>query len=396
MLYFKTKIEFNFEKCKQCGVCKAVCPTKAIAFSQRENGLFDVEVDYEKCIKCRMCEKICPSNNVEIPKNYFETFPNKNYYLGYNSDSEIRHKSSSGGVARTIIIESLKNNYTDGVYTLSKKEGFPFAEGKFYTQNNVPNYEDIPNSVYHSVPICENVNDIKACDRVILVGTSCQLKAMLPIVEKRCKDIIKVCIFCKQQKSLDSTRFLAKIMGTKVPKNLNFDVSYRGRGWQGYVQINGKMLHWSRAAQIPFGRRIWSVPGCNICGDPFAIGVNADISLMDPWIIREPSDLGETLITVHSAKGEEFIKKLSPKLKLEEISYSQALPALEYGDIIRRQKLVSYFKGEKVSLNVLIGGIMEQTQRFIIRNIVEILPRMPIIFYRILCKIPDMRNMIKR
>ncbi|MBP3354250.1 MAG: Coenzyme F420 hydrogenase/dehydrogenase, beta subunit C-terminal domain [Bacteroidales bacterium] len=393
MLTFKNKIEFNFNKCKQCGACKAICPTNAISFYQRQDGLFNVEVDYEKCIKCRKCEKDCPSNNVQIPQNYFDDFPNKRYYLGYNSDNIIRHNASSGGVARTIIVEALKHKYTGGVYTLAKKVEYPFAEGKFYTLNNIPEYDDIPNSVYHSVPLCENLNNIKDCDRIILVGTSCQLKALSPIVERKCKDVIKVCIFCKQQKNLNSTRFLTKIMDTQIPKNLKFSVKYRGEGWQGVVGINNSRITWEEAAQIPFGRRVWSVPGCNICGDPFAIGVKADISLMDPWEIRTPSDLGETLITVHSEKGEALLKSLSPELKFVEIPYNEALPALGLKDVWRRQKLVPYFKGEKVSLKIKMAGIGERIQISIIKKIVTILPKMPIFVYRVIRRIPDLRNL---
>lgn len=72
-------------------------------------------------------------------------------------------------------------------------------------------------------------------------------------------------------------------MGTIVPENLIFKAQYRGIGWPGLVQINNKVLSWHRAAQVPFGRRLWTVPGCNVCGDPFGIEVNSDLSLMDPW-----------------------------------------------------------------------------------------------------------------
>lgn len=39
----------------------------------------------------------------------------------------------------------------DGVYSLRCSESYPFAEGGgFYTQDNIPQYEEIPNSIYHS------------------------------------------------------------------------------------------------------------------------------------------------------------------------------------------------------------------------------------------------------
>lgn len=46
----------------------------------------------------------------------------------------------------------------------------------------------------------------------------------------RADEIIRVCIFCKQQKTLDSTRFLAKMMGTRVPENRIFLSAIADRG----------------------------------------------------------------------------------------------------------------------------------------------------------------------
>ena len=114
---------------------------------------------------------------------------------------------------------------------------------------------------------------------------------------------------------------------------------------------------------------------------------------MDPWEIRTPSDLGETLITVHSEKGEALLKSLSPELKFVEIPYNEALPALGLKDVWRRQKLVPYFKGEKVSLKIKMAGIGERIQISIIKKIVTILPKMPIFVYRVIRRIPDLRNL---
>lgn len=69
----------------------------------------------------------------------------------------------------------------------------------------------------------------------------------------------------------------------EISENLNFSIRYRGNGWPGIVRVNESELSWNRAAQIPFGRRLWTIPGCNVCGDSFGTNVGADITLMDPW-----------------------------------------------------------------------------------------------------------------
>lgn len=387
------ELVFNFDKCQQCGICSAVCPKKAITFLSRKDGLYDILINKELCILCGKCVKSCPANKIYNYQNYFKAFPQKEYYLGYNKNYEIRRNSSSGGVCKTLIIEALKQDLVDGVYSLKKTDKYPFAEGEFYTKENIPTFDKIPNSIYHSVMACTEIHKIKSCRRILLVGTACQLRALNTVIKNKCQEIIRVCIFCKQQKSLDSTRFLAKIMNTRIPENLNFTFSYRGNGWPGMVKINEGKLPWHRAAQIPFGKRLWTVPGCNVCGDSYGIFAEADISLMDPWEIRSSNNLGETLITIHSNKGKEFLHTCH-EIVLEPKLYNEVLPALSLKDVWRKQVTEAAFRETGCEPIYQKAAWWEMKQRTYLQKTVEFLPKLPIFFYRILAKLPDLRNKI--
>lgn len=387
------KITFRYDKCQQCGVCGEVCPTSSISYTRRKDGTHNISIDSATCILCLKCVKVCPSNAPSRTEGYFDGFPQKKYYLGYNADNDIRSKSSSGGVCRTLIVESLRLGLVDGVYSLSRTGQYPFAQGHFHTRESNPGYEAIPNSVYHSVMACTNIREIKKCDRLLVVGTSCQIRAIEAAAGQKCNTLLKVCIFCKQQKTLDSTRFIAKMMGTEIPDDLNFTVRYRGEGWPGRVVLNNKEKSWGRVAQLPFGRRLWTVPGCNICCDPFGTMSDADLSLMDPWEIRRRNEYGETLVVSHTEAGQQLISAI-PALRLEPKKYDEILPALGLSDIWRKQQLVPYFKGEKCTMKVKTAGRMEKIQRRCMRALVEALPKMPLAFYRLLCKFPDLRNII--
>lgn len=385
-------ITFSYECCQQCGICIAECPKSAISFQPMNNGLNNIIIDNNKCIHCKKCINICPANKESDFKGYFEKFPQKKYFLGYNLNNKIRAESSSGGVGKTLIIEGLNSGYIDGVYTLRKINNYPFAEGEFYTKKNIPNYTDLPNSIYHSVMACTNIEKIVKCNRLMIIGTSCQLKAIEKIARNKCNELIQVCIFCKQQKTLESTRFLAKIIGEKIHKN-NFSVQYRGTGWPGIVKINNSSLPWHRAAQLPFGRRLWTVPGCDICGDSYGIENNSDITLMDPWIIKKNNDLGETLITIHTENGVNLLKNI-PNIVLENIKFEEVKPSLSLKDIWRKQQLIPFFRGKECNKIIFKAGKAELRQRKILGTIANVLPRMPMLFYRILCKFPDLRNKI--
>ena len=386
-------ITYFSSQCQQCGTCEAICSKQAISLLRMKNGLVEVVIDDDKCIRCKKCVSVCPAVRQNEKSDYFAEIPLKHYFLGYNKNNAIRHDASSGGVCKTLMIEALKAGLVDGVYSLHKREEYPQAEGEFYTRENIPTFDCVPNSVYHSVLLGRNIHKVQKCNRLMIVGTSCQLRALEIALRGKYQTLIKICIFCKQQKSIDSTRFLAKAMGTSLPNNFKISTRYRGKGWPGIVRVMGAELPWNRAAQLPFGRRLWSVPGCNVCGDPFGIETNADITLMDPWKIREANDLGETLITVHTSEGMELLKNISA-ISLEENSFADIEPALDLADIRRKRQLVAFFRGENVDKRIKWAGKAEQFQRKLLQNIAMKLPRMPFIFYRIMCKFPDLRNII--
>lgn len=391
--FINGEIKVDFDRCQQCGACLAVCPVAALSSSRRGDGLLKIDVDHDICIKCKKCLRVCPAGKPQPLDNYFDNIRQRRFYLGHNADPEKRKMASSGGVVKTLVVESLRLGLVDGVYTLRKTEDYPMAEGEFYTRDNIPTFDTMPNSVYHSVAQCLELAKVKKCRRLMIVGTACQLRALSEALKGRFDKIIKVCIFCKQQKSLGSTRFLAKVTGTSLPSDLRFHARYRGDGWPGTVEIGSGKLVYERAAQVPFGRRLWTVGGCNVCGDPFGLGAEADVTLMDPWKIRQRNDLGDTLVTVNSDAALRLMEQI-PDLVLEKMSFEQVEPALELGDIRRKQALVPYFMGEKCSGRVKWAGRMERLQRRYLRALISIMPARPFILYRILCRIPDLRNLI--
>lgn len=386
-------IVYNFSQCQQCGVCEAVCPKFAITMKRLANGLHEVLVDDDKCIKCLKCVKCCPANKGMGKNDYLKNLPNKEYFLGYNKNNAIRRMCSSGGVCKTLIINGLRNRLVDGVYTLKKLENYPSGEGEFYTQENIPDYEDLANSVYHSVMIGTNIHKVRKCERLMIVGTSCQLRALEIALKGKYKEIIKVCIFCKQQKTLESTRFLAKVMGYEISENLKFSTRYRGDGWPGIVRVGEAELPYSRAAQLPFGRRLWTVPGCDVCSDPFGMECEADITLMDPWIIRKENEMGETLITVHTERGMFFLNSCQDVV-IEKRPYVEIKSALGLSDVLRKRALIPYFRGETDDKRIIRAGKAEQRQRCLLSTLAMNLPKLPFICYRVMAHFPDLRNKI--
>lgn len=57
-------IKVNWEKCTQCGVCVAICPTDALYVKDRKT--MEVAFDSDKCIACELCIRPCPPRAIEV------------------------------------------------------------------------------------------------------------------------------------------------------------------------------------------------------------------------------------------------------------------------------------------------------------------------------------------
>ncbi len=395
MLFVKNGIiTFNLRGCQQCGACIAVCTKSAISFADLNDGTRKIIINQQKCVRCMLCVSVCPSNRTLQKDAYLENLKKINYYLAYNNNEIIRRSSSSGGVCRTLIIESLKNNIVDGVYSLRKLEKYPSAIGEFYTQENIPGYNDIPNAIYHSIMACTELHKVHRVKRLMIVGTSCQIYALEKALKGKYEKLYKICIFCKQQKTFDSTRWFAKAMGITLPSVKNVTTNYRGNGWPGILRVMEGQIPWDIAAGLPFGRRLWTVPGCDSCGDPFGIEIGADLSLMDPWNIRESNNLGETLVNAYTDNGLSLLKTIK-NLTIIKKDYQEIAPALGEFDVKCKRLMVPYYKGEKVEDYLEEAGKAEKKQRKHLEGILKHLPRMPWFVYRVLNKLyPRRRNII--
>ena len=64
------KIKIEFERCKGCGLCVAVCPKKCIVISKRSNnsGYFPAQTLNLACTGCAACALVCPDLAIEVTR----------------------------------------------------------------------------------------------------------------------------------------------------------------------------------------------------------------------------------------------------------------------------------------------------------------------------------------
>ena len=100
----KKHIQSDYSLCCGCGVCEAVCPSKAIQIKRNQAGFYQAFVDNHVCISCGKCRKVCPyierSNNQKIT--------DANLYSFKSNSDEVLSVSSSGGAAFHIASKNRK------------------------------------------------------------------------------------------------------------------------------------------------------------------------------------------------------------------------------------------------------------------------------------------------
>jgi 2-oxoglutarate ferredoxin oxidoreductase subunit delta len=62
------KITIDFERCKGCGLCVAVCPKASIAISKQSNrsGYFPAQANNKDCTGCCACAIVCPDAAIVV------------------------------------------------------------------------------------------------------------------------------------------------------------------------------------------------------------------------------------------------------------------------------------------------------------------------------------------
>ena len=64
VMEIKRAIEFDEEKCFDCGACISLCPTGALLLAED----YSLKLDEDKCIYCEICVPSCPVRAIKVSK----------------------------------------------------------------------------------------------------------------------------------------------------------------------------------------------------------------------------------------------------------------------------------------------------------------------------------------
>lgn len=335
--------------CVSCGICKAVCPIKAIEMRFKE-GQYIPDIDFKVCTNCGKCLNVCPGHEINYPELYSYKdweYPEdifvgnyKESYIAYVKDKEIRKKSTSGGVVTNLIIELLEKKIYQKAFVVK----FNSFKGEEVKSEAVANKTEVINSAkskYLPVSMENVVKYIKnnPSDRIIVVGTSCHFHGINKFLsEENLNDdnILFLGLFCEKTLNFNILNYYEDQYAKDNEKIKLFH--YRNKedeGWPGNTKIE---FDSGRKKFIDRRIRMWLKPyfqlnRCLFCIDK--LNQFADISFGDCYISGEESYLGKSNIIIRTKKGKEVLKEVKDiieqkKVETEKIVSSQKLSKKKY------------------------------------------------------------------
>ncbi|MFC1663748.1 Coenzyme F420 hydrogenase/dehydrogenase, beta subunit C-terminal domain [Patescibacteria group bacterium] len=303
--------------CVGCGACVVVCKENCIMM--KKFGKSNVPVlDDKKCTNCNLCLKVCPVLSIDEAINENSLLGKIiKIYIGHSKNSEIRHKSSSGGMATSIALFLLEKRYVDGVICTTQSEE-NFLENKTILAKSSKEIIQAKGSRYSPASPCTKLKDVfNEKGKFVFIGKGCDIKGLEKLKktfpELKEKIFLSVGLFCDHQPTREATLYLLrknKISPSGVKK-----IYYRGEGWPGYLLIilkNGdqKKIPYHIAWSKFLSKSRFVLPYCRICLDGFS--ELSDISLGDPWALQGSLEgKSESLILTRSKIGEKIIREMA-------------------------------------------------------------------------------------
>lgn len=218
----------EYKKCTACFACVASCPQKCISMQEDAYGELHPVVDANKCKNCGLCRRVCP-NNTDPGYQY----PQK-CYASWITDNKKRAKCASGGVG-TLLSE----------YVISKGG---VVLGTAYDENFIPRatfaenlntIERFKGSKYAQSVVGETtfaqVKSYLNTGRLVLyIGTPCQIAGLKCYLRKDYPNLITVDLICH---GVCPTKWFSEevsYISSKHRINNLVDVRFRGNDGNNY------------------------------------------------------------------------------------------------------------------------------------------------------------------
>ena len=306
--------DIDLKLCTRCGNCVSVCPYNVLEIS---NGKVNLVGECKSCGNCyqncagqevsfiKMNERLFGTNNVDTEVGF-----HKEFYLGHAVDSEIRRRSSSGGVVTALLLSLFRSKKIEGAVVVGMDDNEPWkTKVKIATTEREILLSS--QSKYTVVPLNAILKDIKddVYRKIALVGLPCHIHGIrkLQLNSWEYSDKIKYCIgiFCGFNMTAQATEHLIRKMSVK--KDEIKSLQYRGGSWPGgfLVETEGGKIKFLGKHVYSYTNALFVPERCLVCPD--LTNELADISIGDAWD-EDLDTKGWSRIIVRTEEGRDIFQ----------------------------------------------------------------------------------------
>lgn len=324
------KIEYIRDTCTGCGACMAICPKHSISMQPDSGGYIYPEIDHDTCVECGLCDKVCPEL---LPVEKRQPISVK-AAVAVPAISE----SSSGGVATLIAAEVIEAG--GAVYGCLQADKCKIEHRRVST---LPELDALKGSKYvHSDTgdtFAECRCDLQNGKEVVYIGTPCQISGLRKYLGKDYPNLCTIDLICHgvpaQRLLSDEIDLLRRRHSLPQEPRIRFRDKTSGKVKFGLYLYDGTTKIFSR--DFPknyyisgFLSGLFYRRNCFRCGYT-DINRTGDITLGDFWGLgkESPSELsathGVSLVMANTPKGEEAIRAIAGKLRMEDRQLSEAV-----------------------------------------------------------------------
>lgn len=317
-------IEGKIEDCCGCGICSAVCPTKAIKIIKDFKGFDYPVVDKQRCIDCSKCTRFCDFRKQKDGDENIESV-----YALQHKDDYILKESSSGG-AFTAISDYILS--IGGVVVGAVIDNNDFCVKHVCGETNVLR-DRMRGSKYVQSSLKEVLPDIKKYideEKLILFsGTPCQCAAIRSLFRNFLEQFVFIDLVCHGAMAPVLLQENVRLW-EKKKNNRAIDYKFRDKkfGWEHTHTIifsNNKHYSSIKVSQLIKLHSISMRPSCYHC--KYASKKReGDITIGDFWEANKDVGIcdhkGTSFITVNSDKGKDILNKVIGNVKLIPLTHN--------------------------------------------------------------------------
>lgn len=181
----------DIHDCYGCGVCAIICGRKIIEINLNKDGFYEPQiVDETRCTDCGLCVDVCAYSHDE-PSLQSKKIHS---YAAWSLDSDIRRKSSSGGIG----FELGKTLISSGYKVCGVRYNVDAERAEHFIASTVKELMPSIGSKYIQSYTVDGFKMIDRNGKYLVTGTPCQIDSFRRYIRKvnREKNFVLLDFFC--------------------------------------------------------------------------------------------------------------------------------------------------------------------------------------------------------